>query len=686
MDNSYSYPDGITPMFEDAHSPRVLAGRYSLLNKVGEGGAAEVYRARDERLDRIVAVKLLRPQFTSDQESRSRFAIEAKAAAGLSHPNIVDVYDFGETPDSSIFIVMQYVEGENLKDLLQKRGRMTAGEVITIARQVCNALTVAHNKGLIHRDVKPQNIMVDRVGNVRLTDFGVVKALAAPALTQSGMTFGTAAYLSPEQATGAPVGPASDIYALGCVMYELLAGRPPFVGDNPAVVAYKQVWEQPPPLHTLVPEVPPSLEGAVMRCLDKDPGRRYPNTGALATDLDRINASFNQPTQAVSLGSVAATSMAEPGKPSDRLPLAEKSQAIPMPVSPNAGHAVPPVRVQATQHYNNPNVPTPSPLPAPAQRPPAFMSYPKTPGNAQTLNVNRQRRSMSWLPIVLIVLLGLAICGFGALRGRDFLGAFGPTGVSLTPQPTATVVVQRPTPTALAPLGQIVQGSPITAPQTHLPTNTPPPLPTNTPIPPVSVSPTQAPLEATATSAPPPPPLPAPTDTPAPPPEVPTDTPPPPEQPTDTPVAPQGNNTITLDAADFSGGYTRSNGKYHGRTARWVYGQGTPYHTMTASFTLDRAPQSQANLTITGVDSEDAPKTPIRIEINGAVIYEGRDPLPNDNNTGPNGPGNWGTYTWQFDPGVLQQGGNTLSITNLDPSSKIGYPLFFMLDYATISY
>src|SRR5438093_13730158 len=268
-------PDGSTPMLGDNH---LLGGRYELLEKIGEGGAAEVFRARDTRLNRIAAVKLLRPQYTIDEASRNRFAVEARTAAGLSHPNIVDIYDFGEAPDGSMFIVMQYVDGENLKDILQQRGRMSPAEVVPIARQVCRALSVAHANGLIHRDVKPQNIMIDRTGNVRLTDFGVVKALSGPSLNQSGMTFGTAAYLSPEQATGAPISPASDIYALGCVMYEMLSGTPPFAGDNPAVVAYKQVWEHPRPLHDLVPEVPPSLEGVVMRCLNKDPGRRYATT------------------------------------------------------------------------------------------------------------------------------------------------------------------------------------------------------------------------------------------------------------------------------------------------------------------------------------------------------------------------------------------------------------------------
>src|SRR5438045_3900046 len=255
-------PDGDTPLTDNRI---LLAGRYLLLDKIGEGGAAVVYRARDQRLDRIVAIKLLRPQFTTAEASRKRFLNEARTAAGLNHPNVVDIYDFGEGPDGSMFIAMQYVEGQNFKDILQRRGRMTAADLIAIIPQVCHALTAAHSRGLIHRDVKPQNIMIDKQGNVRLTDFGIVKALSGPELTQTGMTFGTAAYLSPEQATGEPIGPASDVYALGCVMYEMLTGSPPFTGDNPAVVAYKQVWEQPRPLHEWAPEVSPALESIIMR-------------------------------------------------------------------------------------------------------------------------------------------------------------------------------------------------------------------------------------------------------------------------------------------------------------------------------------------------------------------------------------------------------------------------------------
>ena len=336
MNNS---PDGDTPLTDNRI---LLAGRYLLLDKIGEGGAAVVYRARDQRLDRIVAIKLLRPQFTTDEASRKRFLNEARTAAGLNHPNVVDIYDFGEGPDGSMFIAMQYVEGQNFKDILQRRGRMTAADLIAIIPQVCQALTAAHSRGLIHRDVKPQNIMIDKQGNVRLTDFGIVKALSGPELTQTGMTFGTAAYLSPEQATGEPIGPASDVYSLGCVMYEMLTGSPPFTGDNPAVVAYKQVWEQPRPLHEWAPEVPPALESIVMRCLNKDPARRYPTAAALAADLVNFGAAFNQPTQAVALGAMS-TSAAQPMQPYDTPPSAELSRAIPMPAAPPPSPSPPPV-------------------------------------------------------------------------------------------------------------------------------------------------------------------------------------------------------------------------------------------------------------------------------------------------------------------------------------------------------
>ncbi len=672
------HSDGATNIIRDES---LLAGRYRLLQKVGEGGAAEVFRARDERLDRIVAIKLLRPQFMSDPQSRTRFVAEARAAAGLMHPGIVDVYDFGEAPGGTMFMSMRYIEGQDLKEILVKRGRLSPAEAIDTAVQVCHALSVAHANDLIHRDVKPQNIMIDRGGVVRLTDFGVVKALSGPALTQAGMTFGTAAYLSPEQATGAAISPASDIYALGCVIYEMLAGTPPFVGDNPAVVAYKQVWDQPRPLHDLVPDVPPSLEAVVMRCLNKDPNRRYPTTEMLAADLEKLSAASNQPTQAVKLGPAGVPVADGQTGP---ISLSERSQAIPMPSPPGEGQeGVPPVRVQTTAYgvVGAAAIPQQETVHM-AVRPAAPAAYagPARQAVAPTINVNR-RRGIGWVPMAIVALIGLGLCGFAAYQGRNLAG-FAGLGGNVTPSaatPTERVEAHVPTPTQLG--GGIAFGGQPTATPALAATDTPvpPPPPTDTPLPQDTATPqdTDTP-EPTETPQPP-----LPTVTAAP--EVTT-----PPEPTGTPEVqlppPEGGNSINLDDTQFSGGYARSDGHYHGRTARWVYGQGTQYSAMTAHFKMRGEPGGSASLTVVGVDSEDPPKTPIRITINGVVIYEGPDPLPNDLRTGPNGPGNWGTYTWQFDPTILHKGDNTLSIINLDPSDKVNYPLFFMLDYAIVSW
>ena len=660
---------GETRRIPPAGNEDLLAGRYLLLEKVGEGGAAEVFRARDVRLDRIVAVKLLRRQYTFDQNSRQRFEVEARAAARLAHPNIVDVYDFGESEDGSMYLAMRFIEGRSLKELIARRGRLAPAEAISIARQACAALTAAHAQGLIHRDVKPQNMMVDGAGNVLLTDFGVVKALSGPALTQSGMTFGTAAYLSPEQATGEQVGPPSDLYALGCVMYEMLSGAPPFTGDNPAVVAYKQVWEQPRPLHEIAPEVPPSLESIVMRCLQKDPARRYPNAESLVSDLDRLSVSYNQPTQAVSLGQMAAYDVGAP----DGLDVsaAEQSNAIPMPAP------APPVATASYQQaaVTGPPQPYLPRNPAPALSPTA---QPVPRGTISTRQVNVQpRRDRGWLLAALVGLAGLVLVGGGLLLG-SVMGGLGPT----------------PTPTATLPAVVGDATATFTPQATDTPaaeTTTPVPADTETPTPEV---PTETPtLEPLPTDTP----EPFPTDTPEPEP-IPTDTAIP-EEPTPTiefvpfptiTLAPEpipiSTETVQIEDARFAGGYTSRSGTYHNVTARWVYGQGTPYSSMSATFDLDKRPRGSGGLTIRGVDSEDQPKTPIRIVLNDTTIYEGPAPFPNDTVNDPNGPGNWGEYEWGIPPNALRKGQNTLTITNLSQRDCISCPYFFMVDYAVVSW
>ncbi|MDQ3929577.1 MAG: protein kinase, partial [Chloroflexota bacterium] len=384
---------------------RKLAGRYRLLRKIGEGGAAEVFCAHDDHLDRPVAIKLLHPQFTWDRDARHRFSVEAKVVAGLSHPNIVSIYDFGEGPDGTLFIVMPFIDGMNLRAALLEVGRFSPEEMAAVALPMCSALSAAHARDLIHRDVKPHNIMLDRQGGVCLTDFGIVKAISGPALTQTGMTFGTAAYLTPEQATGAPVTPASDIYSLGCVMYEMLAGTPPFIGDNPVVVAYKQVWEQPTPLHILAPHVPASLEAVVMRCLHKDPRMRYPTAEALAADLRHVISSLAQTIQPAQ-GAASRQGSALPGRAGmETLPPVEvnlhptdQGRQLRARTQKNNARVVPPVKAQTTRFGVAP-VAAQSALPYVAVEPHRAV---------QVVNVSEGKRK-GWLPAALVAVVGLGL-------------------------------------------------------------------------------------------------------------------------------------------------------------------------------------------------------------------------------------------------------------------------------------
>lgn len=666
----YDEPDQSTPMLEGG---RLLADRYRLLEKIGEGGAAEVFRARDQRLDRIVAIKLLRTQFLADPASRKRFVIEAKMSAALNHPNIVDIYDFGEAVDGSMFIAMKFIDGQNLKDILQKRGRMTPAEVVSVAQQVCRALSTAHQKGLIHRDVKPQNIMIESNGNVVLTDFGIVKALAAPALTQTGMTFGTAAYLSPEQATGAPVGAPADVYALGCVMYELLSGMPPFVGDNPAVVAYKQVWEQPSPLHERVPEVPPSLENVVMRCLGKDPNKRYPSAEALASELEALQTSFLQPTQAISvgLGAMAAYG-ANAGEytPASSLAPAERSAPVPMPlVADPAITTPPPVRAQPT--FNS--VPMPYVQQQQARNSTRPMAEPRlatAPHARQVQTINVERRRIGWLPLGLLGIVGLGLCGLLAWQGPGFMAAV--TGGRGVPTATLTVALAiEATSTVGVVAGVVTPATEPTAPVA--PTNTPPPLaPTDTPPPVDTPAPTNTPQPPAPTEVVPPTQAPIVVATDTPPPLAPTNTP--------EPQPPGEGSSLTLEDSSFVGGRT---GQYQGRSARWIYGQGTQVNTMATAFNLTGTPNA-GRLVLLGNDDERPEKSRIRVTVNDLIVYEGENPLPNTTG-GPGGRGIWGEATFDIPSGYLIPGTNTIAISNLDTSNCARCPNFVMLDSATVT-
>lgn len=263
----------------------LIADRYELEELVGTGGMSSVFRAHDRQLEREVAIKILHQHYAEDPEYLERFRREARTVATLSHPNIVTVIDRGDD-DGRQYIVFEHVEGENLKELVVRSGRLPVRRALELALAVANGLAFAHDHGLVHRDVKPQNVLLSNEGEVKVTDFGIARSLHVEhGVTQTGTVIGTGEYLAPEQASGKTVSPATDVYSLGVVLWELLAGEVPFVGENFVAVALRHVNEPPPHLRERRPDVSPRLDAAVDRALDKDPERRFPSMAAFAEEL-----------------------------------------------------------------------------------------------------------------------------------------------------------------------------------------------------------------------------------------------------------------------------------------------------------------------------------------------------------------------------------------------------------------
>jgi len=274
--------------------PRLLGGRYELDGVVGRGGMAEVYRAHDIRLDRVVAIKTLRTDLARDQTFQARFRREAQSAASLNNPSIVAVYDTGEDEDVATgipvpYIVMEFVDGRTVRDLLQSDHRLLPERSLEIIDGVLRALDYSHQAGIVHRDIKPGNVMVTRNGDIKVMDFGIARAMsdAQATMTQTAQVIGTAQYLSPEQARGERVDARSDLYSAGCLLYELLTGRPPFTGDSPVAIAYQHVRENPVPPSRVDPDVPAWADAIVLKAMAKSPADRYQTAADMRADLQR---------------------------------------------------------------------------------------------------------------------------------------------------------------------------------------------------------------------------------------------------------------------------------------------------------------------------------------------------------------------------------------------------------------
>jgi serine/threonine-protein kinase len=374
---------------------QLFADRYKLERRLGVGGMATVQLAFDTRLERHVAVKLLAEHLAEDSSFVSRFRREALAAARLVHPNIVQVFDFGsDDPSGRQFIVMEFVDGRSGAELLREKGRLEPGEAVEILGQACRGLDYAHRNGVVHRDVKPGNLLRSSdSGMVKLADFGIAKAAEQSDITKVGSVLGTAAYLSPEQARGEPAGPASDLYALGVVAYQLMAGRLPYEAASLTDLARLQGTAPPPRLDELEPDVPPALAAAVLRALSGDPDARYPDAAAMEDALrDGLRGRGTTQTEAVwtpSDDDTASTQM---------LSRTEATTAMP----PRARRQLQPI-----------DEPTPPPRRAPARRasapPPAA--------------ARRRSGSGAGKWVALLVVLALVAGGFAAYEASNSAGS-----------------------------------------------------------------------------------------------------------------------------------------------------------------------------------------------------------------------------------------------------------------------
>ncbi|MDL9947072.1 serine/threonine-protein kinase [Gordonia sp. ABSL11-1] len=289
-------------------SGTTIADRYRLMRLIATGGMGQVWEALDTRLNRRVAVKVLKAEYTNDPEFTARFRAEAQTTAKLNDPGIANVFDYGETPDRAggeplAYLVMELVDGEPLNSVISRMGRLSLTNTLDMLEQTGRALQAAHSKGLVHRDVKPGNILITPVGQVKITDFGIAKAVDSAPVTQTGMVMGTAQYISPEQATGDEATAASDVYSLGVVGYEALTGRRPFLGDGAITVAMKHIRETPPPLPS---NVPANVRELIDITMAKDPRQRYANGGEFADAVATVRAGRRPPHPGLIAGAAAA--------------------------------------------------------------------------------------------------------------------------------------------------------------------------------------------------------------------------------------------------------------------------------------------------------------------------------------------------------------------------------------------
>ncbi len=685
-------PNQISPSGQTLSGAQtVIGGRYAIQARIGEGAHAITYRAHDTRLKRTVAIKVLRSHLSGDTELVSRFVREAELAASISHPNVVDVYDVGTDGDVS-YIVMRLVPGSDLKHVIQEQGRLPVARATPLVQQVLRGLGAIHAAGIVHRDVKPQNILITPDGTAQVTDFGVAYAALSEGLTTQGMTVGTASYMAPEQARGEPVTQATDIYAVGVVFYEMLTGRVPFTGENPMAVMMAHLQSRPTPPSQAAPgvQIPPWVEQIILRAMAKDPAQRFPSSAAMATALaggPAAPAVASRGDEATTVVGAAAVGQAVP---------IGGDRTIVRPSAGGYGQALPPQR-PATPPWlaGQGGDGTPPPALAPA-------------------GSGGHRRG--WLAALLTILFGLLAVGvvaaateFGPFdRGGDDRS---PGLAAATDQPTATAtagptneapaatstVMAAVTPTR-TPTETVVPATETDPPATEMATATLPPATVTSP-PTATVRPTTPPT-ATATATIPPATLsptiaPVPGETPA---VVEVD----PTQPEDAggpangngdPVngsaarllsaSGQGGDSIVIAPSDWQGAYADLDTDLYGRDCVAIYGQGSGYEQASLTFTLEGVPTADLTLTITGLDDEYAAANPFTVAVNGQTLRSasGDVTFPNwDASTPPQ----FAQLTATLPAVAFVDGENTITITNGAPDGVVGEGPYLLLGEGTL--
>jgi predicted Ser/Thr protein kinase len=649
----------------DAEHPN-LAGRYQLLEPIGEGSFSITWRAKDAVLGRDVAIKVLRAQFVQNLAFSARFENEARAAALISHPNVIPVFDYGRD-NGSLYIVMEYVAGPTFKEFLRNEAPLAVDEAIEFTRQILEGLGVIHDAGIIHRDVKPQNVLMVHERLVKLTDFGIARVDTAHAgLTDAGTALGTAAYMAPEQASGQGVAPATDLYAVGVMLYEMLTGRLPFVGDNPVQVMYRHVNDVPQPPRMFNRQIPVTLEALILKSLAKEPGDRYPTARSMRDALispgpaRSVRLPQTDPDQVTAVAAAVAGADNDAESTARRRAVAGAAAAGAAAAGAGAARAASGVPTRATGTFRVP--------PPPVAPPPS----------AWTADDEPDGRRSGWLVGVVLVLLLAAVLLVGAIYALtsgddpddDAVAeatatteiATEPSGVgeptateTETPaEPTATATLE-PTATAtLEPPTATLEPTATLAPtETVAPTETPEPPPTETPVPPTATT------EPTATTPP------APT--------TPFNTPLPMNQ---IPASYFQNASRTFDAGDFEGAYRRDDGELYDLPAIHLYGQASDFASASVEFDVNDEPSNYILITIVGLDDERSEHTTMRLRLNGNTVWEGPSPFANES---------WTEVAWIV--GNLQwlnDDDNVLTIENVEGGGGVGQTPWFLVTTAAV--